>query len=182
MAAAIQVNISIAATELWASSGGGSAEGGIKFNRDNSIVGTTAPVPIPTSNPGTNYSWHKNLALYCTSATGAGTSISNRKIYLSGAPPTGVGMYYKDVVATYTAPALAAADSGAASPPVTPATYTALSTTPAVYQAGATTSANATRAGDIVQVAAGVADSTIYSGGGNANTTLPNILFAYDEA
>lgn len=180
MAAAIQVNISIAATELWASSGGGSAEGGIKFNRDATIVGTTAPVPIPTTATSTNYSWHKNLALYCTSATGAGTSISNRKIYLSGAAATGLALYYKDVVGTYAQPAAAATDVTTGTSPVTPAGYTALSTTPATYQAGATTSANATRAGDILQVALGVGDG--FTGGGGSNTTLPNILMAYDEA
>jgi hypothetical protein len=178
MAASIKVYISTAGTETW----GASAETGIKFNRDATVAGTTAPVPIPTSAPGTNYSWHKNLALYCDSATGAGTSISNRKIYLSGAPATGLALYYKDVAGTYTAPALAAANSAAASPPVTPAGYTALTTTPATYQAGATTSANATRAGDIIQVALGVADSTVFTGGGNSNTALPNILFSYDES
>lgn len=172
----MEVYISTGATESTARA---SAESGIKFNRADSQSGTT-PIPIPTAT-GTNYSYHKSMYLYCTSATGAGTSISDKKVRLNGAPATGLAVVYKDVVDTYAqATAVLAADASGGSPPATPATYTAMTTSDATYDAAADTSANATRAGDILQV--GLAVGSNYAGGGGSAQTVPSIIFSYTEA
>lgn len=157
----------------------GSAEGGLKFNRSDDEL-TTAPVPIPTAT-GTNYSYYKSVYLYCNSATGAGTSITNRTIQLAGAPATGLAVVYKDVAATYAqATAVLAADASGGSPPATPATYTAMTTSPVTYQAGSVTSANNTRVGDILQI--GLAVGSNYAGGGGSAQTVLSITLGYDES
>lgn len=157
----------------------GTAEGGIKFNRSDDEL-TTSPVPIPTST-GTNYSYYKSMYLYCNSATGAGTSITNRTIQLAGSPATGLAVLYKDVTTTYTqAAAVLAADASGGSPPATAATYTAMTTSPVSYQAGSVTSANNTRMGDILQV--GLAVGSNYAGGGGTAQTVPSMTWGYDEA
>lgn len=176
MAAAMEVYASFGATE-----GGArvSAESTLKFNRVDSLAGTT-PIPIPTAT-GTNYSFYKSLYLYCTSATGAGTSISDKQVNLSGAPATGLAVVYKDVTDTYTqSTAVLAADASGGSPPATPATWTAMTTSPVTYDAASDTSANNTRAGDILQV--GLAVGSNYAGGGGSAQTVPSIIWTYTES
>jgi hypothetical protein len=176
MAASIKAYLSTGATEATARA---DAESGIKFNRADSQSGTT-PIPIPTAT-GTNYSYYKSLYLYCDSATGAGTSISAKKVRLNGAPATGLAVVYKNVTDTYAqATAVLAADASGGSPPATPATWTAMTTSDVEYDAAADTSANATRMGDILQV--GLAVGSNYAGGGGSAQTVPSIIFTYPEA
>lgn len=157
----------------------GSAEGGVKFNKSDDEL-TTSPLLVPVAT-GTNYSYYKSMYLYCNSATGAGTTISNRTIQLAGAPATGLAVVYKDVAGTYTqATAALAADVSGGSPPATPATYTAMTTSPVTYQAGAVTSANATRVGDILQI--GVALGSNYTAGGGSAQPVPSMTWGYDES
>lgn len=168
--------LSTGATEATARA---SAETGIKFNRVDSQSGTTA-IPIPTAT-GTNYSYAKSMYLYCDSATGAGTSISAKQVNLNGAPATGLAVVYKDVTDTYAqATAVLASDAVGGSPPATPATYTAMTTTPVTYDAAADTSTNATRCGDILQI--GLAVGSNYAGGGGSAQTVPSIIFTYVES
>lgn len=68
------------------------------FSRDDSNTGTTA-VPIPTS-AGTKYSFMCWIGLGIS--TGAATSISNRAIYLSSAPASGLHVWYGIATGTYT--------------------------------------------------------------------------------
>lgn len=176
MAASIKAYLSTGASESTARA---SAESGIKFNRADSQSGTT-PVPVPTAT-GTNYSYYKNMYLYCDSATGAGTTISDKKVSLSGAPATGFAVVYKNMTDTYTqATAVLAADASGGSPPATPAGFTAMDTTPTTYDAAGDVSANATRCGDILQV--GLAVGSNYAGGGGSAQTVPTINFTYTEA
>jgi len=176
MAASMKAYLSTGATESTARA---SAESGIKFNRVDSQSGTT-PIPIPTAT-GTNYSYYKSMYLYCDSATGAGTTISDKKISLSGAPDTGLAVVYKDVVDTYAqATAVLASDASGGSPPATPAGYTAATTSAVSYDAASDTSTNATRCGDILQV--GLAVGSNYAGGGGSAQTVPSIIFTYTEA
>jgi len=176
MTASIKAYLSTGATEGAARA---SAETGIKFNREDTQSGTT-PIPIPTAT-GTNYSWYKNMYLYCDSATGAGTTISAKQVSLNGAPATGLAVVYKDVTNTYTqAAAVLAADAAGGSPPATPAGFTAATTTPATYDASGTTSANATRMGDILQV--GLAVGSNYAGGPGSAQTVPSVVFTYTES
>lgn len=176
MTASMKAYLSTGATEAGARA---SAESGIKFNRVDSQSGTT-PIPIPTAT-GTNYSYYKNMYLYCDSATGAGTSISAKKVSLSGAPDTGLAVVYKDVVDTYTqATAVLAADAAGGSPPATPAGFTAMTTSPVEYDSATDTSTNATRCGDILQI--GLAVGSNYAGGGGSAQAVPSIVFTYTEA
>jgi hypothetical protein len=176
MAASIKAYLSTGATEATARA---DAESGIKFNRADSQSGTT-PIPIPTAT-GTNYSYYKSLYLYCDSATGAGTSISAKKVRLNGAPATGLAVVYKNVTDTYAqATAVLAADASGGSPPATPATWTTMTTSDVEYDAAADTSANGTRMGDILQV--GLAVGSNYAGGGGSAQTVPSIIFTYTEA
>jgi hypothetical protein len=62
-----------------------------------------------------------------------------------------------------------------------PTNYTALTTTPAVYDATGGVTTNATPVGKYLQVVCAV-DGTNYAGGGNASTVLPNLTITYDEA
>lgn len=177
MAAAVtQLQIGTGAGPTWGV-GGASAEGGIKFNREDTATGTT-PVPIPTAT-GTNYSWYKTLAL---AVTGAGTTtISNRKVYTSGAPTTGLYLFYK-AVGAYTQATSGNAPGDSGSQGATPSTY---STVPTAQGSAATWDANGVASnaganGQFIQLVCGVGNNYV-SGAGNA-IALPDFKFQYDEA
>jgi len=154
---------------------GVTAETGIKFNREDTQTGTSAPVPIPTAT-GTNFSWLKNLALEVTGA--AATSLSNRKAALASSPTSGLLVHFK-YSATYAQAASGNMPAASGSNGATPAGYTQMTTTPQSYD-NASASANSTgRNGGFCQVVLGV-DYSYAGGGGQA--TLPNILISYDEA
>ena len=152
-----------------------SAEGGIKFNREDSASGTTA-IPIPTST-GTNFSWHKNLGLEVTSD--GSTTISNKRIHRGSAPTTGLELSF---VANSAYLQSAAADSDSGSAGATPTGYTDLTTSAQVYDAGsdASSSGAGNVCGDYVRVALAV--SSTYAGGAGSAIALPDIVLTYDEA
>lgn len=158
---------------------GANAEGGIKLNREDTATGTT-PVPIPTVAAGTNYSWHKNLALEVT--TGGATTISNRRVYLSGAPATGLYLFFK-ASASYVQAALAAADETTTNG-ATPAGYTALTATTQggahVWHSTGVSAGSTGRNGSFLQLALGVGAN--YTGGAGSATALPSAILVYDEA
>jgi len=164
-----------------ASFAGVSAEGGMKFNREDSLTGGTTPIPIPTAT-GTNYSWIKNLALDVT--TVGTTSISNRRIYSSGAPATGLSLFYKSVATgSYAQAASGNMPAASGSNGATPAGYTAMATSlggSTAYDASSVATTTLGVNGSLAVVVAGV-DNTFAGGPGSA-TALPNILLTYDEA
>lgn len=151
----------------------------IKYGRDDSQNSTTA-LPIPTAT-GTKYSYLKYLLLDVT-ATGA-TSISNRKISYASSLATGLALYFKDQ-ATYTqnngtqgtAAGNYPADAGTNG--AVPAGYTAMSTTPQLWDNTSVSSGSTGRNGDYAQTVLGV-DNTFVGGGGAAS--LPNLTLTYDE-
>lgn len=155
-----------------------SAEGGVCFNREDSIAGTTNPIPIPVTT-GTNFSYPKYL---CTSVTVAGTTtLSNRKIWSDGAPTTGLALFYKAAASYTQATAVAAADSG--SNGATPAGYTALPTasgSAATWDATGVSTASTGKNGNYVVLALGV--SNTYTGGAGTGIALPALKFQYDES
>lgn len=159
---------------------GVTAEGGIKFNREDTLVGTT-PIPIPTAT-GTNFSWIKNLALDVTTA--GTTAISNRRIYLASAPATGLNVFYKSVVSgSYAQSASGNLPAAGGANGATPAGYTAMATSlggSTAYDASSVSTATQGINGSLAVCVAAV-DFSFAGGPGNA-TALPNILLTYDEA
>lgn len=159
---------------------GVTAEGGIKFNRDDTLTGTT-PIPIPTAT-GTNFSWIKNLALDVTTA--GTTSISNRKIYFVSAPTPGLDGFYKAVVTgSYAQAASGNKPTDSGSNGATPAGYTVLAQSQggaSAYDASSVSTATQGVNGSLAVCVLSV-DFT-FAGGPGSETALPNIQIAYDEA
>lgn len=163
-----------------ASYAGVTAESGFKFNRDDTLTGTT-PVPIPTAT-GTNFSWLKNLALDVTT-TGT-TNISNRRIYLGSAPSTGLNVFYKSVATgSYAQAASGNLPSASGSNGATPAGYTVMAQSlggSTAYDASSVASSALGVNGTLAVVVAAV-DFTFAGGPGSA-TALPTVSLTYDEA
>ena len=153
------------------------AETGACLNRADSIAATT-PIPVPTTT-GTNFSWIKNLVLAVT-VTGT-TAITNRRVSLASAAPTGIQLFWKDVaVASYVQAASGNQPTASGSNGATPAGYTLMSTTPTVWDNTSHVTSGSGPNGDMVVCVEGV-DNT-YTGGGGAAITLPNLTLTYDEA
>lgn len=163
---------------------GVSGESGFKYNRENSVSGTT-PIPIPTA-AGTNYSWIKNLGLAVT-ATGT-TSMSNRRIQLSVADNTGLGIFFQAVApGSYVQPAVGNMPASSASNgPATPAGYTRATTSLLAYDSTNTTATSVTgRNGNYCQTVLGVDSSAPGAGNnvalGTGGSTM-DLRLVYDEA
>lgn len=182
MPATVQAQIGTGASVSWAS-----AEGGIKFNREDTATGVTGTIAVPTAT-GTGFSWRKVFALAVTGTST--TSISNRKVSQSGAPATGLALWYRSyAVASYAQAASGnmppAQGSNGATPAVTslpaaPGTYTALTTTATVYDSATVATSGSGPNGQLVEVVLGV--DNLYTGGAGSAIALPNILLTYDEA
>lgn len=154
---------------------GASAEGGIKYNRQNSLTGTT-PIPIPTAT-GTAFSWPKFLGLEVT--TDGSTAISNRGIKMNSAIATGMHLWFK-ATATYTTPA-AVADTDSASNGATPSGYTEVTTSNQTYHAASVNSNTGTAVnGQYLVTALGV--DNLYTGGASSAAAVPTHTVQYDEA
>ncbi len=172
-AATVQVRIGTGSSVSWAS-----AEGGMKWNLSDSATDTSTPIQIPTAT-GTNYSWIKNLVLYVTAA--GTTTISNRRVSLASSPSTGLAVHWKQVaVASYAQAASGNRPASSGSNGATPAGYTAMTTTPAVYDNTSVATSSTGPNGDMAVMVLGV-DST-YAGGPGSAISLPTIVFTYDEA
>jgi hypothetical protein len=153
------------------------AEGGFKFNREETVAGTT-PIPKPNAT-GTNYSYNKPISLEVTGAD-AGTSTSNRRIHRSSAPAAGITMWMRDDADTYQrGNAVAAADNGTTND-ATPSGYSAMPSSATVYDAASDSNAATGRSGDYVSVAVGI--SNLYLGGAGSAVAVPNIVLTYDES
>lgn len=153
---------------------GATAEGGIKFNRANTLTGTTA-IPIPTAT-GTNFSWEKFLGLEVT-ADGT-TTISNRKVHHASGLATGLELHFLGTSSYHTPDGTDITDSAVADG-ANPAGYTAMSTSAQVYDSGSDAS-SVGLSGDYCAVVLGV--SSNYAGGAGTNQAVPTLTFTYDEA
>jgi hypothetical protein len=156
---------------------GASAEGGIKWNREDSQSGATTNVPVPTAT-GTNYSWLKNLALEVTTVANPVTSITNRRIAIAGAQLAGVTQHWK--AAAYVQAAVGNMPGAAGTNDAVPSTYTLITTTPTVYDNNAASGGTLGRNGSMLQVVTGV--SFLFTAGGGSAHALPNLQLTYDEA
>lgn len=171
-AATVQGRLGTGSSVSWAN-----AEGGIVFNLEDTITGTT-PIPIPTAT-GTNFSWIKNLVLYVT-ATGT-TAITNRTVNMGSSPTSGLKLHFKDVaVASYAQAASGNRPTASGSNGATPAGYTAMTTSAQQYDNTSVATSSTGANGDMAVCVMGV-DNTFAGGPGSA-TALPNIVLSYDEA
>jgi hypothetical protein len=171
-AATIQAQIGTGASVSWAN-----AEGGVKFNLEDTISGTT-PIAIPTAT-GTNFSWIKNLVLAVT-VVGT-TAITNRTIKQASTPSTGLALFWKDVaVASYAQAASGNRPTASGSNGATPAGYAALTGSAVQYDNTSHVTSGTGPNGDMAVCVLGV-DNTTATGPGNA-IALPNIVISYDEA
>jgi hypothetical protein len=154
-----------------------SAEGGIKYNREETLNGTTAPVPRPTAT-GTAFSYSKPFRLEVTGTDA--TNLSNLRLHYSGAAPaTGLALWYRDDGTTYQrGNALAAADSG--SNGATPAGYSAMPSSPTQYDSGSYSAGTTGGKGDYFSTALGVSNN--YAGGAGSAIALPDLVVTYDES
>jgi hypothetical protein len=172
MAATVQAQIGTGSSVSWAN-----AETGAKFNREDTLAGTT-PIPIPTAT-GENYSWIKNFVLAVTGTST--TNISNRNIYQSGATATGLYLYFKFLaLGSYAQSAVGNMPAGVGTNSTTPATYTLMTTSPQLYDNTSVATNSTGPNGGIVVCDLGV-DHLFVGGPGNA-TALPSLILQYDEA
>ena len=172
-ASTCQGQIGTGASVSWAS-----AEGGICFQLADSATATTPPISIPTTT-GTNFSWIKNLVLAVT-VTGT-TNITNRNIYMSTTPTTGLALFWKAVaVASYAQAASGNRPTASGSNGATPSGYTAMTTSAALYDNTSVATSGSGPNGSMA-VTVDAVDNT-YAGGPGTAIALPSIKIQYDEA
>lgn len=167
------------------------AETGIKYNRDDTVTGTTAPIPIPNAT-GTNFSAQKHLAL---EVTGTGTTnITNRNIYKAGAESQGLKLWFENeptyhqsnvTIGSANGNIPSASGSNAGTPTTSDGAMTAMTTSAQLWDNTSVATSSAARNGNFVSTVLGVDTTALVSAGGpgpGTAITLPNILLQYDEA
>lgn len=171
-AATAQGQLGTGSSVSWAN-----AEGGIVFNLNDTIGGTT-PIAIPTAT-GENYSWIKNLVIAVTVA--GTTTFSNRTVKMSTTATTGLYLYWKAVaVASYAQAASGNRPASVGTNNTTPAGYTLMTTTATQYDNASVSSGSTGPNGSMCVVVMGC-DNLYVSGAGSA-VSLPSIVLSYDEA
>ena len=171
-AATAQGQLGTGATVSWAN-----AEGGIVFNLNDTISGTT-PIAIPTAT-GENYSWIKNLVIAVTVA--GTTTFSNRTVKMSTTATTGLYLYWKAVaVASYAQAASGNRPASSGSNNSTPAGYTLMTTTATQYDGSSVSSGSTGPNGSMCVCAMGC--DNLYLGGAGSAISLPSIILQYDES
>lgn len=151
------------------------AEGGIVYNRVDTIAGTT-PIPIPTAT-GTHFSYLKWLALVVTGT--AATSISNRRIELATAIATGLNHWFQDN-ATYAQATGVNQPADAGTNGATPAGFTKTTTAYQLWDNTSVSAGSTGRSGDYCETVLGV--DFLFVGGAGSATALPTLNLEYDEA
>lgn len=172
MAAAV-VQLQVATTSAATLANG---EGGFKYNREDTISGTT-PIPIPTAT-GTNFSYLKWLALAVTT-TGT-TSISNRRVQLSATETSGLALFFQGNATYASATSANQPAASGSNGPATPAGFTRATTALQVYDSASTSSGTTGRNGSYCETCFGVDFS--YTGGAGSGIALPDVRLVYDEA
>ena len=161
--------------------------GTVSFSRLDAYNDTSAPITIPGAG-ARKFSYLRYGSLYVNSGGGS-TTLSNLKASFASSPSAGLtGHFFTGGQATYTQnngtqgvaagnyPADDAVTTGTA-----PTNYTALTTTPQVFDATGGAATNAAKSGKYLQLVMAV-DGTNFTGGGGLTTALPNVVITYDEA
>ncbi len=173
-AATCQTQIATGASPSYAN-----AETGGVFDKADSLTATT-PVTVSSSlSPGTHYSWIKNFVLDVTVA--GTTTITNRKVYLSGNPAQGLYVFWKAVaIANYAQAASGTSPTDSTSNGAVPAGYTLMTTTKMQYDGSSFPStATGPNGNNMIVCVLGV-DNTYADVSGNG-VSLPSIEIDYDE-
>lgn len=144
------------------------------LNREDTINGTT-PVPVPSVNPSTNFTWIKSLQIEIT-VVGGLTMTNVRVGKVTSESVTGHKLWHNTTNAAYTqatgAPT-ATGDNNSTPPTLNGDVATAvplISAPPAVYAAGPFNTTG--RKGNIIEVVAGVDFTCVTTGTGVATPTL----------
>jgi hypothetical protein len=161
--------------------------GVVSFSRADAFNDTGTPIALPGAG-ARKFSELRYGSLYVNSGGGS-TTLSNLKASWASGPSAGLtGHFFTGGQATYTQnngvqgtaagnyPADDAITAGTA-----PTNYTALTTSPQVFDATGGAAVNAAKSGKYLQLVVAV-DGTNFASGGNLNTALPNIVITYDEA
>jgi hypothetical protein len=161
---------------------GTSAESGFKFNKADSLSGTT-PVVKPTAT-GTNFSWLKQFALEVT--TQAATTIGTLQVKMAQALSTGLTIGFLGS-GTYADPTSGGSISDSGSNGAVPSGYAAVTTSYQTYDSATGISTTGTapfRVGNFCRIVAGV-DNTYAGGAGSALSMVASgtqdILIQYTE-
>lgn len=163
---------------------GTDARTGIRFNREDTQVGTAGAIPIPQSGPWTYFSYYKQIALAITE-TDPVTIISNRtvKIATNVSLPTGVFLYWlgTNTYRQATAASMPANQNANAAVPTDPSgdgTYAVMTLIAQPFDIDLVPSGLAGRNGKFCRMVFAV--DARYTGGAGM-LTLPNIIVGYDE-
>jgi hypothetical protein len=170
-AAVVQLQVATGAGPTFAS-----GESGFKYNREDTVSGTT-PVPIPTAT-GSNYSWLKWLCLSVT--TSGTTAISNRRVQLSAVETSGLALFFQGNVTYAQATTANMPAASGSNGPATPASFTRATSASQVYDSASISASATGRNGWYCETCLGV-DATYAGGAGNA-VALPDVRLIYDEA
>lgn len=155
------------------------AESGFKYNREDTVSGTT-PIPIPTISPASNYSFLKWL---CLAVTASGTtSMSNRRVQLSAAESAGLGIFFQANNTYVSATSVNTPASASSNGPATPAGFTRATSALQVYDSSSIVTSGTGRNGQYCETTLGVSDSGQYLGGAGNAIALPDVRLVYDEA
>lgn len=157
------------AIQLLTGAGPASADvSSVTFNREDTAVGTTA-IPLPSTNPSTNFSWVKSFILNI-SATGGLTMTSIRVGKVANEAQTGYKLWHvtSHALAAYvqaTTSPTATGDNNVSAPTLNGASASAMGLTtdpPAVYAAGPFSTTG--QKGNLVEVSLGVDATALASG------------------
>lgn len=171
MSAVVRASYASTATPTYAS-----AEGGAKYNREESLAGATTPIPKPNS-AGSNYSYAKPFRLEVT--TSDTTTLSNLRHRIASAPAAGLKLWFIDDGATFVRGNVALTDNGTTDD-AAPAGATVAPTSDTVYDATGASASSTGPKGDFIRYILGV--SNLYLGGAGSAIALPNLILTYDEA
>ena len=145
-----------------------------KFGTDDAVASASA-ISIPNT-LGTNYSANKLCYLNVTVA--GATTISNRQVKQNAAFSDIHLAFFWKALAAYAQGAVLTASGSAG--PATPATYTAMTTSLALWDNTGVSTASTGKNGNYLSLAVGVDNS--FAAGANSAFANPDLTFSYDEA
>ena len=158
---------------------GVTAESGVSLDRSDSQQGSE-PVLLPTTTPGTSYSFIKQVALEVL--TTAATTLSNGSVRATAVMPPGIAWMYKasdTYQGTAGGPPASLEESG--SNPAVPSGFAVPTTSPAVYSTLGMSTGTTGRKGPFVQLVGGLSREYARLWAAHGIVKLPSLVMSYDE-